>query len=267
MKTKKMSFAMVTVVTAAVLMIGGCSSSPTSPNQMGTLSVLLVDSPTSYQQVNIVVSRVDVHAAGSDSTSGWFTINDVPATYDLLELTNGASKVLGDRQLAVGKYTQIRLIIGDGSNVVINGTTYPLQIPSGMRTGIKLNNEFVIAAGRLYELVLDFNADRSIDQTGNGTYVLSPVIRVEAVVTSGSISGIVLPVAARATVSAILPPDTVSTFADTLTGAFKIMALPAGTYSVAITPSDTLLADTTIANVNVVAQQNTNLGTVTLRAK
>ena len=267
MKTRRISFTTAMLMTAALLLIGGCSDSPTSPNRMGTLSILLVDAPAAIQQANIAVSRVDVHAAGSDSTSGWFTINNVPATYDLLTLRNGASQVLGSRQLPVGRYTQIRLIIGTGSNVVIDGRTYPLQIPSGVQTGVKLNNEFQIAAGRLYELVLDFNADQSISQTGAGVYTLNPVIRVEAVVTSGSISGIVLPITARATVSAIQALDTVSTAADTTSGAFKIMALPAGTYSVAITPSDTLLADTTIANVTVVAQQNTDLGTVTLRAK
>lgn len=267
MKNKKMLLTMVALATIAVLVIGGCSSSPTSSNQTGTLSVRLVDSPAAFQQVNIVVSRVEVHASGSDSASGWFTINDVPATYDLLTLRNGASQVLGNRQLAVGNYTQIRLIIGAGSNVVINDTTYPLQIPSGMQTGIKLNNEFAIVSGQLYELVLDFDADRSIHLTGSGVYMLNPVIRVQAVVTSGSISGIVLPVSARAIISAILTPDTVSAFADTISGTFKIMALPAGSYSVAITPTDTLLADTTIAGVHVVAQQDTNLGAVTLRVK
>jgi len=265
--TKKMSLMMAALATVALLIIGGCSSSPTSSNQTGTLNLRLVDSPADFQQVNIVVSRVDVHASGSDSANGWFTINDVPATYDLLTLRNGASQVLGNRQLAVGKYTQIRLIIAAGSNVVVNDTTYPLQIPSGMQTGIKLNSEFDIAAGKLYELVLDFNADRSIHMTGNGVYMLKPVIRVQAVVTSGSISGIVLPVSARAMISAILSPDTISALADTLSGSFKIMALPAGLYSVAITPRDTLLADTTITSVQVVAQQNADLGTVTLRAK
>jgi len=267
MKPKYMFLTIAAVATLAVFTIGGCSSSPTSSNETGTLSVRLVDSPAAYQQVNISVIRVEVHAAGSDSASGWFTINDVPATYDLLTLRNGASQVLGDRELAVGKYTQIRLIIGAGSNVVIQDTTYPLQIPSGTQTGIKLNSEFDIAAGELYELVLDFDADRSIHLTGNGVYMLKPVIRVQAMVTSGSISGAVLPVAARAVISTILAPDTVSAFADTLSGAFKLMALPAGSYSVTITPGDTLLADTTIAGVLVVAQQDTNLGTVTLRAK
>jgi hypothetical protein len=268
MKIKNTPTLMAALATAALLsLVGGCSSSPTSSNQTGTLNIRLVDSPAAYQQVNIVVTRVDVHASGSDSANGWFTINDVPATYDLLTLRNGASQVLGDHQLATGHYTQIRLIIGAGSNVVIDDMTYPLRIPSGSQTGIKLNHGFDIADGQLYELVLDFDADRSIHQTGAGVYMLKPVIRVQAMVTSGSISGVVLPVSARALVSTVLAPDTISAFADTVSGTFQLMALPAGLYSVVITPRDTLLADTTISGVQVVAQQNTYLGTVTLRAK
>ena len=267
MKIMKIPQTIVSVAAVAALMLGSCSNLLNSSNQTGTLSVRLVDSPAAYQEVNIVVDRVEVHASGSDSSSGWFTINDVPASYDLLTLRNGVSQALGDQKLAVGKYTQIRLIIGAGSNVVIDSITYPLTIPSGFQTGIKLNREFEIAPDQVYELLLDFDVDRSIHLTGSGDYMLRPVIRVQPTVTSGSISGVILPATAHAKITAILAPDTVSAFADTISGAFTIMALPAGTYSVAIAPADTLFADTTIAGVIVVAQQDTNLGTVTLRAK
>lgn len=265
MRAKNTPLLLAALATVTVLVVSGCSD-PTS-NQTGTLSVRLVDAPAAYQQVNIVVIRVDVHASGMESTGGWFTINDVPATYDLLTLRNGASAVLGTEELPVGHYTQIRLIIGDGSTVRINDTIYPLEIPSGMQTGIKLNHPFEILPDQEYELVLDFDADRSIHVTGNGDHVLSPVIRVQAVVLAGSISGTVLPVSARSTISAILAADTVRASADTVTGAFTIMALPAGMYSVVISPGDTLLADTTIGAVPVVAQQDTDLGTITLHAK
>ncbi len=252
---------------AAILLMPGCSDSPTSADRFGDLRIRLVDSPGDYQQVNIVVSRVEVHVADADSVGGWTTINDNPATYDLLDLRNGVNAVLGDAKLAAGKYTQIRLIIGAGSMVVINDTAYSLEIPSGFQTGIKLNHDFTIESGKLYELTLDFDAARSIHQTGAGQYKLNPVIRVQATVTSGTISGIVAPVAARAIVSAVVGTDTLSASADSVTGAFMLIALPAGVYAVAIEPTDTLYADTTIADVQVIAQQNTDLGTITLRTR
>ncbi len=252
----------------AAFLVTGCSDSPTSATGPGQLRLRLVDSPGDYEQVNIAVTRVDVHMADADSLSGWTTINNTPATYDLLDLRNGANAILGDSTLVAGQYTQIRLLIGSGSTVVVDGVSYPLAIPSGMQTGVKLNHNFTIESGKLYELVLDFDAARSIHETGSHQYKLQPVIRVQAVVTSGSISGMIAPIASRALISTMIGTDTLSTAADTLTGAFKLVALPAGSYTIYIEPTDTLIyADTTITGISVVAQQNTDLGTITLRTR
>jgi len=251
----------------AVILMSGCSDSPNSSDQLGGLKIRLTDSPGDYEQVNIVVTRVEVHHADTDSSSGWTTINNTPTTYDLLVLRNGANAILGDAQLAAGQYTQIRLLIGEGSTVVVDGVAYPLDIPSGMQAGLKLNHGFTIEAGKLYELMLDFDADKSIHETGSHQYKMQPVIRVQALVTSGSISGLIAPIVARAFILTVIGTDTIGTAADTITGEFRLMALPAGLYALDIVPTDTLYADTTISGVQVVAQQNNDLGAITLRTR
>ncbi len=249
-----------------IILYAGCSNNSTGPSSTSStsahLKISMVDSPADFDSVNIVVTRVEVHMAG-DSTSNWMIVNSVPHTYNLLDLRNGASVVIGDTMLAAGHYTQIRLIIGEGSNVVVNGISYPITIPSGMQTGIKLNHEFDLTAGNLYELILDFNAERSIHVTGNGQYMMNPVIRVTAVVTSGSISGQVLPTDANATVSTVVGTDTVSTNPNT-EGFFKLMTLPSGVYSIHIAPANIVYKDTTISNINVTAGNDTNIGVITL---
>ncbi len=242
----------------------GCndnSTSPTNSNQ-GQLKISMVDSPAQYDAVNIVVTRVEVHIADS-SEGGWMVINSVPHTYDLLQLRNGASLVLGDTFLIAGHYTQIHLILGEGSNVVISGDTIPLVIPSGFQTGVKLNHEFDILPGNLYELLLDFDAERSIHITGNGVYMMNPVIRLVPVVVSGSISGQILPLEADAFAWTLVGTDTVSTYTNS-GGFFSLMALPAGTYDVHITPNNVAYSDTVVTNVGVTAGNNTNIGIIIL---
>ncbi len=247
-----------------LFLYAGCSKdNSTNPvNGQGQLKISMVDSPAQYDEVNIVVNRVEVHMADS-SEGSWMVINPVPHTYDLLQLTNGASVVLGDTFLTAGHYTQIRLILGEGSNVVVNGVTFPLTIPSGMQTGVKLNHEFDIEPDNLYELLLDFNADRSIHVTGNGQYMMNPVIRVMPVVISGRISGQVIPVDADATVWALAGTDTVTTFPDP-EGFFSLMALPAGTYDVHVHPDNSAYSDKVVAGVDVTAGNNTNIGVIDL---
>lgn len=245
-----------------LILMMGCSNAPTSSPEEGQIRLILVDSPADFEEVNIVVTKVEVHAADSDTMSGWITLNDTTATYDLLKLTNGVNSILGDKMLPVGKYTQIRLSIGTGSNVVIDGVTYGLDISSA--TGLKLNHNFDIEKGKLYLLTLDFDADRSIKLTNDNQYKLQPVLRVVANVVSGSISGIISPKAIRSTITAIVGVDTVSTVSDTTNGSFMLVALPAGSYDITIAPMDMSYSDTIITNVIVMAEENNDIGIVIL---
>ncbi len=265
MKIKDLIIVSLTVL--AMLTFYGCSDSDsTSPGTAGTgeIRMYLVDSPSKYDAVNIVVTRVEVHEADADSNSGWWVVNDSTATYDLLVLANGANAILGDTVLPASHYTQIRLYIADGGNVVVEGITYPLTIPSGVQSGLKLNHQFDIEPNTLYELTLDFDAESSIHQTGNGEYMLDPVIRVVANVVSGTISGTIDPASAQSYIWTVAGMDTISAYADTLSGYFMLMALPADIYSVHIEPADTTYQDTTITAVQVVAEQNTDLGIIVL---
>ena len=259
--------AIVLSLFSAAMFIFGCSESSSPEPGQGQIKVTKVDSPAGYDEINIVVTRVEVHKVDADSNSGWFVINNIPATYDLLLLRNGASVILGNTSLDAGLYTQIRLIIGSGSNIVVDGVTYPLEIPSGEQTGVKLNHQFEIQSGLLYELLLDFDAARSIILTGNGQYKLKPVIRVVPIVISGTISGNISPISGAGYVYAINGTDTASTIAEPLTGYFKLMALLHQTYTVEIISANALYNDTTITGVIVVAEQNTDLGTIPLSIK
>ncbi len=244
-------------------LIAGCSDSPSSPGT-GRLKVYLTDAPADFGEVNIEVTRAEIHSAGSDSLSGWEIVNADTATYDLLTLRNGANALLGDQTLPAGRYTQIRLFIGENSNVLVDGVRHDLEVPSN---AVKLNHTFEIQENVLYELTLDFEASRSIVQTGNGRYMLQPVIRVVANTISGSISGTVLPVSAWSVVSTTIDGDTIGTFCDTLTGDFLLAVLPAGMYDLIIVPADTTYRDTTLAGVEVMALQETDIDTVQLSTR
>src|SRR5512147_1855142 len=180
--------AVMTVLLA--LLIVGCGSSGGSGTGTGTLGISLTDAPAcGFDAVNITVSKVRVHQSGSatDQTSGWtdITLNS-PRKINLLDLNdptqpNLALDSLGDTPLAAGHYTQLRLVLVPNRNnpnapfsnsVVLSGTTteIALDTPSGIQTGIKLIHQFDVGSGQRVDLVLDFDACKSIVTTGNGTY-------------------------------------------------------------------------------------------------
>ncbi|MGA7838436.1 MAG: hypothetical protein WB996_10750, partial [Ignavibacteriaceae bacterium] len=66
---------------------------------------------------------------------------------------------------------------------------------------------------------------------------------------------------------AITGTDSSSSSTD-ITGGFKLLYLPPGTYDVVIAPKDTLIyRDSTITNIAVTASGTTNLGTIILTHK
>src|SRR5206468_10684987 len=94
---------------------------------------------------------------------------------------------LGETPLPAGHYTQLRLVLVPNSgssplanSVVLSGTTteIALDTPSGIQSGIKLIHQFTVDSGQRVDLLLDFDACKSVLQTGNGTYKLKPVIKV-----------------------------------------------------------------------------------------
>jgi hypothetical protein len=248
-------------------LLAGCSADRMGTGaSLGHVSINLTDSPGNFDQVNLVVDEVSIHRGGADTTgtgSGWEVLrHDSTATFDLLKLRNGVFSKLAVGDVPSGHYTQVRLHLGAGSNVVVDGVAHPLTVPSGMQSGYKLIGEFNVPSGGQVELTLDFDAARSIVQTGNGLYMLRPTCRV-IVNPTGAITGRLLPAGAAATIFAIAGADTAQSSAAGADGHFTLGMLLGGTYSVAIHP-DSVYRDTTLSGVNVTAGQTTDVGAVQL---
>ena len=79
----------------SIIILTSCSDQSTNVDpveQNGRLKMYLVDSPSTLDSVIICVTRVEVHKSGSDSTSGWFVINDSTRYFDLLLLNEWCIK-------------------------------------------------------------------------------------------------------------------------------------------------------------------------------
>lgn len=247
------------------LTLGGCTNS-TSTSATGQVQVRMTDAPADFDAVNIVVTEVSLHRAdAADSTSGWEVLSSSAQTYNLLTLQNGVFATIAHAPVPAGRYSQVRLKIGTGSSVVLGGVTFPLTVPSGSQTGIKLVGTFDVPANGTLDLALDFDAGRSIVLTGNAHYMLKPTLRVLPFSTAGAITGTILPSGTAATAFAIQGADTLSSSTCDALGHFTLSALAAGTYAVAIDAPPSF-RDTTLASVAVTAGATTTLNPVSLRA-
>ena len=173
----------------------GCGGT-NSPSGTGSLNLMLKDSPYSdAKSLLVTFSDVSVHRddQGEDSwTKLPFAAGATARTCDLKKLV-AAQDILGVGALPAGHYTQIRLTVtaaalyfdnaasGAACAAAINapaGANALLTIPSGV---VKLNREFTVPAGGSTTILVDFDGDQSVHETGNGRFMMSPVISVVSV--------------------------------------------------------------------------------------
>jgi len=229
---------------------GGGGGTASSGSQTGTLSVSLTDAPAGgFTAVDVTISKVRVHqsSSASENDAGWTDITLNPARkINLLNLANGVLDDLGQTSLSAGHYTQLRLVLVANSgtslanSVVLTSdataTEIALDTPSAVQSGIKLINEFDVASGQRVDLVLDFDALKSVVARGNGTFLLKPVIKVVPTQLNG-IDGFVdtTILVDNVLVSAQLDGTVMCSTAPNPQGEFFLSRLAPGKYDVVIT--------------------------------
>ncbi|TRO67471.1 DUF4382 domain-containing protein [Christiangramia sabulilitoris] len=256
-----------------------CSDDDTNPGDgTSNLTVRMTDAPGDYDAVFVDVQDIEIHVDAESETQvetdvdgdGWISVGDVNAgIYDLLELTGGVSQLLADTEVPAGYVSQMRLVLGTENSVVVDGVKKPLNTPSAQQSGLKLqlNQEFI--AGENYAFLLDFDVDKSIVTTGNGSYNLKPVIRLSAEANAGAVVGkVVMPVDIQVAVqSLVVLTDgnvTISAYTDA-DGNFSLNGVPAGIYSLQVIPdADANLNTYAIGTVEVKRNETTDLGELNL---
>jgi hypothetical protein len=204
----------IILVILSVLSFLGCSGGGDSGSSTGigsgTVSVSLVDKTTyDYQAVYITIDDVQIHLGGNEkSPNNWQSTNMPvsPVTVDLLQLVSGVREDLGLAELQTGRYTQMRLIIGKTADDTLNilsqkhpyanyvivdsSEIHELKVPGGTHTGEKIVGGFEIFENKTTELILDFDAQKSVVKAGNsGQWLLKPTIKLADLVEFSRIEG------------------------------------------------------------------------------
>lgn len=260
MNMKKTIAGLTMGVAAMMLIFSACKKNDdndVNDSKKATVRFHLTDGPADYDAVYIDIRQIEVTMEGSAAVN-YTPVR--PGVYDLLKFRNGLDTLLLNASLPAGKIGQIRLILGENNSVVVDGETKPLNTPSAQESGLKLNLQQELAAGAAYDVWIDFDAGKSIVETGNGKYNLKPVIRAYSSLTDGRIEGYVLPAAAMTTVYATMGTEVYSAIPNA-SGYFMFVGLPNGNYTITYDAAVSLYVDLTLNNINVTYGQTTNLGT------
>ena len=149
-------------------------------SKAGTLEIWVTDAPPEYdiESINVTISQIDIHRAGDGEEGEWLSIEitgDNP--FDLLHLqASELEELLAEAEVGVGKYTQVRLTFGTVDITMGDGSEPPeFVLPSGE---LKFVHPFEIFEGETTILLLDFDADKSIVETGDDKIIFKPVVKL-----------------------------------------------------------------------------------------
>jgi hypothetical protein len=194
---------LLAVITAVCSSCGGGAEDAQEP-AMGRLSLGITDAPVDDATAVVVkFTAIELKPEGGDA----FTIELSPAqAIDLLALAGGTSRaLLEERSVPAGRYEWLRLLVETQANQptsyidLENGLRYPLLVPSGGESGLKLNRGFAVAAGSVSNFTIDFDLRKSViappGQSPN--YLLKPSLRMvdnlQVGVIAGTVAGALVP--------------------------------------------------------------------------
>ena len=161
----------IILISTVTILLSACKKDSSS----STLHVRLTDAPTALDEVNVDLVQVNVKFA-SDS-AGWVSLQTKPGIYNLLGLQNGVDTLIAQGTFPSNEVKEIRLVLGSRNSVVADGKSFPLTIPSGSESGLKIKvNKHLNAT--LETLLIDFDAALSI-MLESGGYKLRPVLRIK----------------------------------------------------------------------------------------
>ncbi|WP_298391403.1 DUF4382 domain-containing protein [Hydrotalea sp.] len=274
---------------SAIFIWAACSKSNSVQVPPGTqqVSLYMTDGPGFFDHVYLDIDSVMVLVDTSTNTRNndttdwdhvgdddehhhpegsfiWENLRVQPGVYDILSLRNGVDTLLASANIKAGAIRLIRINLGTRNSLVKDSITYPLNLLPGSKNFVLIKmrgdewEEYQPGASRLW---LDFDVARSVIQWNNQFY-LKPVFHFFTEVTTGSISGTVVPYNAYPVLSIYSGTDTAYALPNKK-GQFKVRGLQSGTYSVFVNASNGY-KDTTINNINISGNSNVNIGVIQL---
>ena len=187
MKNRNFILSIISIFIISLFIIQGCNKDDNPETGTAGFNVGLKSSDPSrstYEKINLDILSARIHTSTDDGvTEGWQELETEAGIYNLLDYVNDNEFIFAtDPEIVVQTVSQIRLLLGENNTIVKDGETYDLETPSAQTSGIKIQIHTVLEPAKTYKVILDFDVDKSIIETGNDQYKLQPTIKTTVTV-------------------------------------------------------------------------------------
>ena len=157
---------MAAIVVLACDTVPGPDANVAPGSTMSRVRLHLTDGPDPAIESAVVWISSAFLIPGADSQP--VVLTDEQQEYDLLQLQNGVTALLGDSLVPAGQYSQLRLVVDSARLTLAAGVTFDdgsstksLKVPSGSESGIKVSFPGQLDLTDSSEVVVDFDVAKN----------------------------------------------------------------------------------------------------------
>jgi hypothetical protein len=244
---KKLSLYFVIFVMMATL--ASCTGPDSSPRAL--LNVILVDTPAKWDSVFVEIEGVEVNmlVQGRETSpeSFFFEYKNGDKKIKVSDLVGGNALLLGRSELPLGQVTEVTVRLGNSHSMFFGQNEYPLPLVDPVFTELVLSTLVVLEQGISYDLYLDMDLEKSIEETSIEplSYQLNPTFTLIKGAETGELKGLLSNQKLYPAAFLFNSSDTLSTHLNS-SGTYYFRA-PAGEYTVRLDPKDERYLDTTFS--------------------
>lgn len=187
---KRFALTLFIAASVAAIPLAGCDSAGSGDGP--SFRLRMTDFP--FDQADsamVTVRRIELRSG--DEGAPFVLYAGPEIDFNLLDFQDGRDTTLGIANLTTSGYDQVRIIVAPDARVVMNdGTVFPLMVPSGAQTGIKINLPEVAASDGVesVDLLVDFDVERSFVTLGPPSaphgFIFRPVLRIDSLYIDGA---------------------------------------------------------------------------------
>lgn len=254
MKTKLIQLTMILLASVLFGLTACQEESESMEAGKGKLLVKLTDAPFPVDLVDqalVTIDKIEIRPAADNlledeetESSSFIVLSEETMQFNLLDLRNGITAEMLAMHIDTGSYDMIRLHVVESEIILKDGTSFPITVPSGSSSGlkIKITPALSVESDETSVVLLDFDVSKSFVVQGNVKahngikgFTFKPVIRAVWQKVSASIEGTVVDAEGTPLKEAyvqVIKADTVFTSALTNeAGEYAMIGIPAGTYN------------------------------------
>lgn len=159
----------------AVHRSGGSASNLTSTSSGTATGISTSVGNVTLSASATATSSANATSSDSGSQAGWVVLfaDASGVDVDLLNTTGARAAFLGESDLDVGRYQQIRIEILEAYGIDHDGERVEITVSSGTLRSVK---SFEVTEGMETRIAIDIDLEKSLRQAGNGQWRMTPVI-------------------------------------------------------------------------------------------